>query len=141
MARNVILLNGNAREEDKIASEILTPGELVQPAATEGQVQANATAGDTDAPKTWVREQVENAGAGATTNIASGDTCTVLNPEQGAKINARIAHGQTLSDGDALESDGAGALRAHTSGRILAFAAEDITNVSGSAGLFPVIVA
>lgn len=141
MARNQILLNGEAREESYIASEALTPGELVQPAATEGQVKANDAAGDADAPRWWVREQRENEGAGVDDDIASGDECTVLKPESGARINARIAHGESLSDGEALESDGAGALRSQTSGRIVAFIAGDFTNTSGSAALGPVDVA
>lgn len=140
MARSIILLNGKAREEDFVASVALTPGELIVYAATEGQVAPNTTANDPDAMKAWVREQSEN-GQDATTDIDSGDTCTVLFPAPGAKINARIAHGTDVQQGAALESDGAGALQAHTSGRIVAFAGEDIANTSGAAGLFPVTVA
>lgn len=141
MARNVILLDGNAREEDYIASEILTPGELILFAATEGQIKASDAADDADAMKAWVREQSENAGAGVGTNIASGDTATVLFPEQGAVVNARIAHGTDVQQGAALGTDGNGALQSYSSGRIVAFAAEDIANTSGSAALYPVTVA
>lgn len=138
---NVILLDGEAREETKIASETLTPGELVLEAATAGQVKANDAAADADAEKAWVRENRENEGAGVSTDIASGDTCTVIYPEQNAVLNARIAHGTNVSHGAALESDGSGALQAHSSGRIVAFAGADINNQSGSAALGRVVVA
>lgn len=141
MARNVILLDGDAREETKLASETLTPGELVLEAATSGQVKANDAAGDADAEKAWVRENRENEGDGVDTDIASGDSCTVIYPAQGAKVNARIAHGVNVSHGAALESDGNGALRARTSGRTVAFAAADINNTSGATELHPVTVA
>lgn len=138
---NVILLNGDAREEDGLASEALTPGELVLEDTTPGNWKANDAAADADATKTWVREQVEDAGAGIDDDIASGDTCTILRPIQGAKIQAFLAHGENVSAGDALESDGAGALQAHSSGRIVAYAAEDLNNTSGSASRIAVTVA
>lgn len=130
---NVILLDGEAREEDYDAAATLTPGELVLPGSTEGEITVNATAVDPDAPRWFVREQVENAGAGIDDDIASGDTCTVLKCESGAVVNAWLAYGENVSEGDALESDGAGALQAHTSGRIIAFAGEDNDNTSGGA--------
>lgn len=141
MARNQILLNGDAREESRIAAETLTPGELTEPAATLGETQAASSAADAEAPRQWVREQRENEGAGVDTDIASGDECTILHPESGARINARIAHGVNVQEGAALESDGAGALQARTSGRTLAFAGTDINNTSGSTELHPVDVA
>lgn len=141
MPRNVILLNGEAREESKIAAVELTPGELIRPAATEGEMEPNGDAADDDAPRIFADVQKENDGAGVDDNIPADDEFTALYPESGAKINARIAHGEDLDDGEALESDGNGALRSHTNGRIVAFADGDITNTSGSAALNPVIVA
>ena len=141
MTRNIILLNGEAREESKVAAVVLSPGELIRPASTAGQMEPNGTAADADAPRIFVDVQKENEGAGVDDDIAASDTFTALYPESGAKVNARIAHGESLSDGEALESDGNGALRSHTSGRIVAFADGDITNTSGSAALNPVIVA
>lgn len=141
MARNVILLDGDAREEDKIASEALTPGELVLAAATAGEIKANDAAADADAVRAFVREQRENGGAGVDTDIASGDECTVIYPASGAVVNARIAHGEDLNDGAALESDGAGALQAHTSGRIIGYIVGDFANSTGSAALAPVLIA
>lgn len=141
MARNVILLEGSADEENAIASEALTPGELILYAATEGQVKASDAANDADALKAWVRENSENEGDGVSTDIASGDSCTVIFPETNAKVNARIAHGTDVQQGAALGTDGNGALQVYSSGRIVAFADEDIANTSGSAGLYPVRVA
>lgn len=138
---NQILLDGEAREETKIAAAALTPGELVEEGSTAGQVQANSSANDANAERKWVRENRENEGDGVSTDIASGDTCTVIHPESGAVVNARIAHGTNVSHGDPLGSDGAGALQSYSSGRIVAFAGEDINNTSGSASLNRVVVA
>lgn len=141
MARNIILLNGEAREESKVASVVISPGELIQPAATEGEMQPNGAAADADAPRIFADVQKENAGAGVDDDIASGDEFTALYPESGATVNARIAHGEDLSDGEALESDGNGALRSHTNGRIIGFSDGDQSNTSGSAALGPIVVA
>lgn len=141
MAKNVIVRQGQPREATYLASEVLSPGELLLYAATEGQVKANDAAADVDASRMWVRENSENEGDDASTDIASGDTCTVIFPSAGDKINARIAHGTNVQQGAALESDGAGALQAYSSGEIVAHADEDINNTSGSAALYPVTVA
>lgn len=137
---NVILLDGEAREEDYVASAAITPGELIEFGGA-NDVRANSSAADADAIRAFAREQVENAGAGIGTDIPSGDTVTVLYPESGAKVNALLAHGENVAEGAALESDGNGALQAHTSGRIIGYADAALNNTTGAAARLAIIVA
>lgn len=137
---STILLNGDAREEDHKTSEAITPGELIEFGGS-NDIRANTTANDADAIRAFMREQPENDGNGIEDDVPSGDMGTVLFPESGAKVLAFLAHGENVSEGDALESDGNGALQAQTCGRIIGFAAEDLNNTSGSASRIKVIVA
>lgn len=137
---NVILLDGEAREEDFVASEAITPGELVEHGGSD-DIQAHSTASGTQVERIFVREQVENSGNGIDDDVPSGDTATVIYPEQGAKVQAFLAHGENVSEGDALESDGNGALQAQSSGDTIGYAAEGLNNTSGSASRIDITVA
>ena len=58
-----------------------------------------------------------------------------------------LADGQNVNEGDALESDGAGALQAHGTAatgdedNVVAYAAEDLNNSSGSPSRIAVWIA
>lgn len=103
---NTIVLRGQPREESFIASELLTPGELVEFGGSD-DIQAHSTAGG-DAIRMFVRAQHENDGAGIDDDIASGDEATVVFARPGDKINA-IAGGSVSVD-DLVESNGSGRL-------------------------------
>lgn len=140
MSDNVILRDGDAREEDHKASEAITPGELIEFGGS-NDIQANTSAADSTAVRAFVREQVENSGNGIDDDVPSGDTGTVIYPESGAVVRAFLAHGENVSEGAALESDGNGALQAQSSGRVIGYADEALNNTSGSASRIDIVVA
>jgi hypothetical protein len=109
--RNTIVLNGEVREESAIADVALIPGMLVEyDQAEAGQVKLHATDGGNVIPVMFVREQHENDGHGISDQIAQDDTCTVVFPTNGARINAITEDTITVA-GVALASSGNGLLR------------------------------
>jgi hypothetical protein len=129
MARNVILLRGDAREEaGKATPYAITPGMLVEPTAT--GYQPHSTAGG-PAAAIFARGQTENNGADIDTDIALNDEVVVIFPEKGAKVNAYTA--DTIAVGGFVQSGGDGSVVAYDSGTILgiATAASDLTGTVG----------
>lgn len=118
--RTVIVLNGEVREEGSVAvgsSPSLKPGMLVE-LVTDG-VQAHSAAGGPVAPVMFVREQREHKGDelqdedGVEMEIADGESCVVIYPTMGTRINAYCP--DTVDRGDHLTSDGNGGLKKATS--------------------------
>lgn len=108
MANTILQAAATAvREEGGIASEALTPGELVEKGGSD-DFQAHSTAAG-DAIRAFARAQEENQGAGVDDDIASGDEVTVIYPQSGDKVLARAAG--AVSEGDFVESNGAGRLQ------------------------------
>jgi hypothetical protein len=113
MARNVILLNGDAREEGGIAAVYdITPGMLVERTGARNW-QPHATAAGA-ALAAFAREQRENDGHGVDDDIPAGDEFTIIFPTKGAKINAFTS--DTIAAGEFVESDGDGGVRAFAAG-------------------------
>jgi hypothetical protein len=109
--RNVILLNGDAREVPAIADVQLIPGMLVEwDTAEPGQVKLHATDGGNVIPVMFVRENRENNGKGISDAIVINDSCTVIYPQQGAVVNA-ITEDTITVRGTPLASSGNGVLR------------------------------
>ncbi len=142
MARKVIVLQGDPLiDESKVAAAATTiiPGDLVEAAATAGQVQEHGTA-DVNAAAIFALENPWTEPAAGVLQIdhpyAAADSVRLAFCKRGDMINARIAASQTLSEGDALSSAGDGTLQALTAAAataesaresIVAYAAEDIT--------------
>ena len=127
MARNTILLRGNAREEGGIAtSSTITPGSFVVMSGTgEGWALAGASA---VGPIAVARENHENNGDNISDVIAQNSTFTVIFPEWGAKINARTT--DTIARGDEVTWAAAGRVALRDSGDALlgiAASASDLT--------------
>lgn len=132
--RNVVLLDGHAREEGSVAvgaSPPLSPGMLVE-MTTDG-VQAHSAVGGKVHPIAFVREQRENQGSaivdenGDDVIIADGESCTIIYPENGARLY--VVCDDTVHRGDPLTSDGNGGLKAGTSDdAIVATATEDMAD-------------
>lgn len=130
--------NGGAErtiEEELVTDAALTPGEFVIPTAT--GVRPHNVAADVDAPKMVC---VENpyidprvvSGAAIDHDYEVGEVARIIYPQAGDLVYAWLEDEGNVAKGAALESDGAGALQAYTSGRILAFAAEAVNNTGGS---------
>lgn len=130
------------------ANEALTPGELVAFDADDELVPHGTAGGNAQA--IFVVEDPYNGvttAAAIDTDYATGEQTRVVYAQPGDVVYAFCPTGQTIAKGDPLESDGAGGLQKHTavavnaggSGTytfyaraIVAFAAEDKTNSSGS---------
>lgn len=85
MARSVILLAGDAREETGKAAAAITPGMLL--GGPESAMVPHASAGGYN-PARFARENREDGGGDADQVIPSGDTFTIIYVEQGALVNA-----------------------------------------------------
>lgn len=108
MANTILQAAATAvREEGFIASEQLTPGDLVEFGGSD-DIQVHKNAGQT-AARMFVRAQEENQGAGIDDDIASGDEATVLFPQPGDKVLANSAG--AISENAFVESAGDGRLQ------------------------------
>lgn len=138
MARRVILLRGNAREESGEAGAQLTPGMLVEMDTTgDDEWKPHATQGG-GGLLAFVRAQHENDGAGIDTNIASGDDCTIIFPEQGAKVNA--VTDDTIARGATVQSAGNGKVEPLASGGVGIGVAAAASDLSGTVGRVEIII-
>lgn len=135
MPRNVIMLNGDYREEGAIASGAIMPGMLVERTSTRAFQKHGTAAGA--ALAAFAREQRENDGHGVDDEIPSGDEFTVCYPVKGAKVNAYTT--DTIAAGGFVESDGVGGVRAFSAGVKLgeASAASDL---SGDIGRVEIVI-
>lgn len=137
-ARRVILLQGHAREESGIAGAQLTPGMLVEiDTSGDREWKPHASAGG-GGVLAFVRAQHENDGAGIDTAIASGDDCTVIFPEMGAKVNA--VTDDTIARGDVVQSAGNGKVEPLTSGGVGIGVAAEASDLSGTVGRVAIII-
>jgi len=144
---NKIVLGGDPRQKEDTAGATVTPGELLEFAA-DGDLQPHSTAPATDADGS-AQTMFADRGFGNSdidTDYSAGEEVRYVIGRRGDEIYAFLADGEDVSKGDALESNGAGALQAHTGsadsdststqtyydGAIVAYAAEDLNNSSGS---------
>lgn len=138
MARNTILLRGNAREETRLADlYAITPGMLVALADAGTAIPHDSDGGQ--AFPIFAKEQHENQGAGIDADIAVDDECGILFPEQGAKINAFTS--ATIVEGETVCSDGVGGVRVADSGDYVIGVAAADSDLSGDNGRCEIYVA
>lgn len=140
---NTILLKPNGGDyderpvEEALAGGTITPGMLIL--FSSGNVIANGTAADADAPAMWALEK-EFLDPNVVTDppidvtYTSGQTVRYIWSQPGDKLYALLEAGANVARGAPLESNGAGALQAYSNGKIIAFADEAKDNsVGGSA--------
>lgn len=131
---------GPAREE-KMAAAAITPGELLERSSS-GNLQAHSSGGGFVGEK-LVALETQHADQQGTAQInidyASADIVYYGVGRPGEVYYMFLAGSENVSEGDALESDGAGALQSvtpgtdDTAGSLVAIAAEDKNNsTSGS---------
>lgn len=128
-----VLISGPAKRLEGVTDEAITPGMLVERGGS-NDVQKHSVAGGNAAPlfalpNDLVGDDLDDA-------YASGDTVQLAMCGPGAKVYALLAHGENVSAGAYLESDGLGALQAHTSGTepasVVVRALEAKNNTTGS---------
>lgn len=127
MASNTIVLRGTPiTDEQNTASEAITPGHLIE--INSGQWRKHATAaGAAQAAFALERDEM---GDDIDTAYASGDYVKAAFPAKGDRINALVASGQTLVEGQQLESAGDGTLRALSGSNPVARSAEALTSTA-----------
>lgn len=109
--KTIALSTHFVREDRRVASVTLTPGELVEVAST-GKVIPHNSAGAVSAA-VFVLEN-ELAGEGIEVDIAANDQVPLGYFQSGALVLAFIANDETIIIGELLQSDGAGALETLT---------------------------
>jgi len=97
--------------EEYTAVSAITPGELLE-LTSAGEVQAHSDAGQ-NAERLFALED-ELQGNDIDDDYSADDKVQVWVAQTGEWVYAWLAEGQDVSIGDFLESDGAGALQAHT---------------------------
>lgn len=137
MARNTILLRGDAREEARtVASAQVRPGMLVLLVGASSCRPYNVDGGQ--AFPVFARAQHENQGADIDDLIAVGDEATLIFPEQGAKVNAYTT--ETIEAGDPVTPDNAGGLRVADSGDYVIGVATADSDLGGTVGRVEIVV-
>lgn len=106
-----IVLKGDPIRKERIANEALTPGELLDIDA-DSELIPHGTAGGNATPLFCV--EAEQIGEGIDDDYSAGDQTQYVVGRPGDEIYAFLKAGENVADGDELESDGAGALQAHT---------------------------
>lgn len=117
---NTILLQINERGANRpifegVADAAITPGELLT-FHTDGELKAHATAGGNALPMFAVEDPYngDTANPAIDVDYATGETTRYVFAQPGDVVYAFLADGENVARGDMLESDGAGALKAHT---------------------------
>jgi hypothetical protein len=123
----VIVLRGAPEiDEQNVASAAITPGHLIEIDSNEWRPHGTAAGA---AAKVFALERDE-LGKDIDEAYAIGDYVKAGYFHQGDRVNALVASGQTITEGEFLESAGDGTLRAFGSGVIVATAAEDATTTA-----------
>lgn len=93
----------------------LTPGELLE-WSNDAQLKAHATAGGNALPMFCVEDPYngDTSNPAIDVDYASGELSRYIYAQSGDVVYAFLADGQNVAKGAMLESDGAGALKAHT---------------------------
>ena len=112
---NVIILRGDPRIKSKVAAEALTPGKLLEDDGS-GGIQEHDTAGGNCKPWVALTNPATNPSSTALIDVdnASGDNTNFAMGRPGEEFYMWLKDGENVSEGDLLESDGAGNLQAHT---------------------------
>lgn len=137
MAIKVTVVKGDPIYDEKICSEAITPGhlvELIPSGADAGQIRKHATAGGPAAPVFALEESI--VGEGITDAYADGDSAQIAHFRRGDVVNAWLGTSEAVEYGTKVESKGDGTLRTRTSGNFpIAEAIEAVSNVGGSSAV------
>ncbi|QDP55369.1 MAG: hypothetical protein Tp176DCM1853251_53 [Prokaryotic dsDNA virus sp.] len=135
--KTIDLWGVGVQNEAAVTDAVVTPGMLL--ARTAGGVRPHNVAGGTASPAF----AVENEWIGGTIsdNYAIGENCYFRTFAQGSAVYAILAASQTISVGDLLQSNGAGALiEASTADNVVARALEAVTTTGATARIRAEIV-
>jgi len=108
MTAKTISLKAPGVREEGTASEVITPGHLIEFGGT-NDIQKHSTAGGT-AAAIFATEQPLDEGQDRDTETNKGDTVSYTQPAPGDEVIARAAK-EDISAGDYVESNGDGNVR------------------------------
>ncbi|MCB1587673.1 MAG: hypothetical protein KDI56_02100 [Xanthomonadales bacterium] len=113
-----ILITTNGAERrifEAVTDAAVTPGELLQ-WSSDDQLKAHATAGGNALPMFALEDPYNGDTSNPAIDVDYGtnEQARYVFARPGDVVYAFLADGQSVNKGDALESDGAGALQAHT---------------------------
>lgn len=128
--------------EDRVveAAKTVTPGMLCE--FTGGDIQPHSSAAATGPIEKIIA--VENQydldprvdlNPAIDTAYAAGEVCYYIIAQAGDEVEMLLEAGANVAKDAALESNGAGALQAHTSGTIIAYADEAVNNSGGGSAV------
>ncbi len=141
MARSVVLLRGDAREEAGIASTgaSIVPGWLVDYDDSDVPHFVGHQTGGGVAAAIFARQNTEYDGKDLNTQITDLDSFTVIFPNKGAKINAVTS--DTILRGDYVQSAGNGQVQLwdESGGYVVGQAAAD-SDLSATIGRVHIII-
>lgn len=113
---------GDYQQDEREVTADVDPGELVE-FASDGRVQPHSSAPDLNGngsalPRFAIEARDLGKGIDDTytydSNDDEGENCRYARPSPGTKVQAWLAAGENVNDGDSLESAGNGALQQHT---------------------------
>lgn len=108
-----ILVNGQidpGQIEEREANEAITPGELLDVDADQEAIPHGTAGGNVQPIVALENQRLE----GDDHDYEAAEDVRVYTPQPGDVLKMWLADGETVEDGDFLESDGAGALQAHS---------------------------
>jgi hypothetical protein len=126
--RVVILMGDPTYNEERAATEAITPGHLLKHASA--TTCSKQTGNAANVPRAFAVERDEN-GKGIEDAYASGDTVKEAVCYPGCRVYALIPSGQNISVDSYLEADNAGRLVIYSAGAKLARALEAVNNTAG----------
>ena len=116
MANSIIIKSFVKVQEEYTATAVaITPGMLLE-LTSSGTVQAHSAAGGNVLPMFAFEDELQGRGIDTAYGVSTKIQCII--PRRGDIINAVLADGENISIGDMLESNGAGALRAHVADQV-----------------------
>jgi hypothetical protein len=131
--QRTIALKGCGVRKERVASEIITPGQLVEILSTDKVGRHNTALGRAQRAVA-VEDDLQGKEVSETYASAAIVQYNVFQP--GDEVQVRIKNGEDIHIGDMLESDGDGALQKLTTGYALFIALEDV-DMSNSSGADP----
>lgn len=137
MSKSIILKTreGGPLRKELVTDEAITPGHLVERGGAQ-ECQKHSTANGSALPMFALENDL--VGDDLDDAYASGETVQLGVFAPGEEVQAWLAYGETISEGDPLTSAGDGTLHAAAGtapDRVVAYAAEDKTNTTGGAAV------
>lgn len=113
---SIMVKNHHMVRNEAKCSAAVYPGMLIQrDSSNTGQIKPHATSGGNASAKFAIEDELR--GRNKSQAYSSGDRVAYVECCHGDVVLCKIANGQTIADGDLLESNGDGYMKKHTAPR------------------------